>query len=111
MAFVPAQFGEYDPHAGMGGFSFKKLFKVTKKSFQPKTILKVAASVVHAAIRPVEVVARATTAVALQSVGLKTLAKVQVNNSWECSAVPYLPVPDLVEEHLDRLEKAGVKAT
>ena len=75
MAFVPAQFGEYDPHAGMGGFSFKKLFKVTKKSFQPKTILKVAASVVHAAIRPVEVVARATTAVALQSVGLKTLAK------------------------------------
>ena len=41
--------------------------------------------------------------------GLKTIAKVQVNNSWECSAVPYLPVPDLVEEHLDRLAKAGVR--
>lgn len=41
--------------------------------------------------------------------GLKTVAKVQVNNSWECSAHPYLPVPDLVEEHLDRLAKAGVK--
>ncbi|MBU4211513.1 MAG: hypothetical protein L6437_11500 [Kiritimatiellae bacterium] len=41
--------------------------------------------------------------------GLKTVAKVQVNNSWECSALPYLPVPDLVAEHLDRLAKAGVK--
>ncbi|MBU0714027.1 MAG: hypothetical protein KJ964_01555 [Verrucomicrobia bacterium] len=41
--------------------------------------------------------------------GLKTVAKVQVNNSWECSALPYLPVPDLVEEYLDRLAKAGVK--
>lgn len=41
--------------------------------------------------------------------GLKTVAKVQVNNSWECSAFPYLPVPDLVEEHLDRLAKAGVR--
>jgi hypothetical protein len=41
--------------------------------------------------------------------GLKTVAKVQVNNSWECSAIPYLPVPDLVEEHLNRLAKAGVK--
>jgi len=39
---------------------------------------------------------------------LKTVAKVQVNNSWECSALPYLPVPDLVEEHLDRLAEAGV---
>ncbi len=41
--------------------------------------------------------------------GLKTAAKVQLNNSWECSAVPYLPVPDLVEEHLDRLADAGVR--
>ncbi len=40
--------------------------------------------------------------------GLKTVAKVQLNNSWECSAVPYLPVPYLVKEHLDNLEKAGV---
>lgn len=43
-----------------------------------------------------------------QQRGLKTVAKVQVNNSWECSAIPYLPVPDLVEEHLDRMAKAGV---
>ena len=40
--------------------------------------------------------------------GLKTVAKVQINNTWECSAVPYLPVPDLVDEHLERLDKAGV---
>ena len=41
--------------------------------------------------------------------GIKTLAKVQLNNSWECSAVPYLPVPDLVEEHLAGVAKAGVR--
>lgn len=40
--------------------------------------------------------------------GLKTVAKVQLNNSWEASAVPYLPVPYLVKEHLENLEKAGV---
>lgn len=40
--------------------------------------------------------------------GLKTIAKVQLNNSWECSALPYIPVPYLVKEHLDNLEKAGV---
>ncbi len=40
--------------------------------------------------------------------GLKTIAKVQVNNSFECSTVPYIPVPYLVEEHLDRLAEAGV---
>lgn len=40
--------------------------------------------------------------------GLKTIAKVQINNSWECSAVPYIPVPYLVEKHLNRLKKAGV---
>ncbi len=40
--------------------------------------------------------------------GLKTAAKIQVNTTFECSALPYLPVPDLVEEHLDKLEKAGV---
>ena len=32
--------------------------------------------------------------------GLKTVAKVQFNNSWELSAVPYLPVMDLVAEHV-----------
>jgi hypothetical protein len=34
---------------------------------------------------------------------LKSVAKVQLNNSWECSAVPYIPVPYLVKEHLNRL--------
>ena len=43
-----------------------------------------------------------------QKAGLKTCAKVQLNNSWELSAVPYVPVPYLVEEHLENLEKAGV---
>ena len=40
--------------------------------------------------------------------GLKTWAKVQMNNSWECSTVPWLPVPHLVDEHLANLEQAGV---
>ncbi len=40
--------------------------------------------------------------------GLKTHAKVQVNNTWECSAVPYIPVPYLVAEHLDGIKDAGV---
>ena len=40
--------------------------------------------------------------------GLERVAKVQINNSWEMSAVPYLPVFDLVEKHLNALRKAGV---
>jgi hypothetical protein len=40
--------------------------------------------------------------------GLKTIAKVQVNCSWELSAVPYLPVMNLVAQHCDNLTKAGV---
>jgi len=40
--------------------------------------------------------------------GLKTLAKVQVNCSWELSAVPFLPVMNLVAEHCSNLTKAGV---
>jgi hypothetical protein len=40
--------------------------------------------------------------------GLHVVAKVQINNTWECSAVPWLPVADLVQEHLDRLAQAGV---
>jgi hypothetical protein len=35
--------------------------------------------------------------------GLKTAAKVQLNNTWELSAVPYLPVLDLVAEHCANL--------
>ncbi len=40
--------------------------------------------------------------------GHKTYAKIQVNNSWECSAVPYLPVFDLTYEHLKNLTEIGV---
>ncbi len=37
--------------------------------------------------------------------GLKAFAKIQVNTTWECSAVPYLPVLPLVEKHLNRLKR------
>jgi hypothetical protein len=40
--------------------------------------------------------------------GLKTVAKVQLNTTWECSAVPWLPAFDLVEEHLRNLKAAKV---
>ncbi|HNR98398.1 MAG TPA: hypothetical protein PKX48_08910 [Planctomycetota bacterium] len=35
--------------------------------------------------------------------GLRTMAKVQVNNTWELSSVPFIPVPRNVAEHLARL--------
>ena len=41
--------------------------------------------------------------------GIGCVAKVQVNNSWELAAVPYIPVPYLIREHLDNLKKAGIK--
>jgi hypothetical protein len=40
--------------------------------------------------------------------GLKTIAKVQVNCTWELSAVPYLPVMNLVGQHCENLAKAGI---
>lgn len=40
--------------------------------------------------------------------GLKTVAKVQVNSTWEISAVPYLPVYDLIAEHCSALVKQEV---
>ena len=40
--------------------------------------------------------------------GLGAFAKVQLNNSWELAAVPYLPVLDLVAEHCRNLASAGV---
>ncbi|MCH2114825.1 MAG: hypothetical protein MK171_07950 [Pirellulales bacterium] len=43
--------------------------------------------------------------------GLKTVAKVQLNNSWELSAVPFLPVLDLVAEHCQNLAAAEVDGT
>lgn len=32
---------------------------------------------------------------------VKTMAKVMFNNTWECSTVPYLPVLDLVKQHME----------
>jgi hypothetical protein len=40
--------------------------------------------------------------------GLKTVAKVQLNNTWELSALPWLPVLDLVAEHCSNLSNTGV---
>ncbi|MBN2329496.1 MAG: hypothetical protein JXR73_20310 [Candidatus Omnitrophica bacterium] len=45
---------------------------------------------------------------AAQKAGLKTMAKMQINNTWELSAVPYLPVLDLVAEHCENLLKQNV---
>lgn len=44
-----------------------------------------------------------------RSVGHDTCAKVQINVSWECSTVPFLPVFDLIREHMSGLRKTGVK--
>ncbi len=40
--------------------------------------------------------------------GLKTIAKVQVNCTWELSALPYLPVMNLVAQHCNNLAKADI---
>lgn len=40
--------------------------------------------------------------------GLSAVAKVQFNITWECASVPYLPTMDLLERHLNNLEKSGV---
>lgn len=44
-----------------------------------------------------------------QEKGHRTSAKVQVNASWECSTVPFMPVFDLVREHMTGLKNAGVE--
>jgi hypothetical protein len=41
--------------------------------------------------------------------GLHALAKVQWSNTWEISAVPYIPVPNLIAEHCENLLKAGLQ--
>ncbi len=41
--------------------------------------------------------------------GHQVCAKVQVNTSWECSTLPYLPVFDLIREHMIGLGSAGVE--
>jgi hypothetical protein len=40
--------------------------------------------------------------------GLKTLAKIQANCTWEISAVPYLPVMNLVAQHCANLADADI---
>jgi hypothetical protein len=52
--------------------------------------------------------ARAHWSVAAEA-GVATLAKVQFNNTWEISAVPYIPVAHLVAEHCINLVQAGVR--
>jgi len=41
--------------------------------------------------------------------GMEVSAKVQINNTWECSTVPFLPVFDLIRENVVSLKNAGVK--
>ncbi|HOP78517.1 MAG TPA: VCBS repeat-containing protein [Thermogutta sp.] len=43
-----------------------------------------------------------------QENGLKTAAKLQLGATWELSAVPFVPVLDLVAEHCSRLAQVGV---
>ena len=40
--------------------------------------------------------------------GLKTLAKIQANCTWEISAVPYLPVMNLVAQHCSNLADTDI---
>ena len=43
-----------------------------------------------------------------KSKGHQTCAKVQVNDTWECSTMPFLPVFDLIREHMTALKKENV---
>ncbi|MBO5412488.1 MAG: hypothetical protein J6A38_05370 [Clostridia bacterium] len=43
-----------------------------------------------------------------RSLGHKIVAKVQINNSWEFSIVPYVPVFELIKEHISNLTEFGV---
>ncbi len=40
--------------------------------------------------------------------GLETIAKVQINTTWECSTVPALPVLDKIDQMMSRLRQEGV---
>ena len=42
------------------------------------------------------------------SAGVAAMAKVQFNNTWEISAVPYIPAVDLILEHCENLRQAGI---
>lgn len=43
-----------------------------------------------------------------KAAGLKCMAKVQVNSTWEMSVTPSIPVLDLVAQHAENLSKEGV---
>ncbi len=40
--------------------------------------------------------------------GIAPMAKVQLNSTWEISAVPYIPVAHLVQRHMEDLLKTGI---
>lgn len=41
--------------------------------------------------------------------GLKTMAKIQANNSWEIGAVPYIPAVYNVAKHIEHLRNEGIE--
>ncbi len=41
--------------------------------------------------------------------GLEVAAKVQINNSWECSTAPFLPVYENVAQHMENLIDNGIE--
>lgn len=43
-----------------------------------------------------------------RAAGIASMAKVQFNNTWEISAVPYIPVMHLILEHCEMLAGAGI---
>jgi len=43
-----------------------------------------------------------------KNTGHETCAKLQINNSWECSTIPYLPVYSLLTDNVELLAKNGV---
>jgi hypothetical protein len=43
-----------------------------------------------------------------RAAGVQPMAKVQFNNTWEISAVPYIPVMNLILQHCDNLARAGI---
>jgi hypothetical protein len=45
-----------------------------------------------------------------QARGLETVAKVQVGNTWELSAVPYIPAVENAARHAEKLRGAGVSS-
>lgn len=43
-----------------------------------------------------------------RKMGMKTVAKIQLNNTWEMAATPTIPVMDLVAEHCANLAREGI---